>query len=147
MVQQAILASEVTHFHPDGIAGGIAVALAACWSAQQGEGAGLLGFVLENLPAGPLRRAVKRAGEIPFETKPSEVAAELGNGGDVMALDTVPFCLWLAATRLDDFEEALWATVGVLGDRDTTCAIVGGIIASNSSCSIPKDWLAAREPL
>ncbi len=62
--------------------------------------------------------------------------------------DTVPFCLWCAAQYLDNYEEAMWATVSALGDRDTTCAIVGGIVACyNGVEGIPPDWLAAREPL
>jgi ADP-ribosylglycohydrolase len=35
-----------------------------------------------------------------------------------------------------------------LGDRDTTCAIVGGIVALSAGReSIPPAWLAARESL
>jgi len=42
----------------------------------------------------------------------------------------------------------MWATVSALGDRDTTCAIVGGIVACYTGVvGIPPDWLAAREPL
>jgi ADP-ribosylglycohydrolase len=66
----------------------------------------------------------------------------------VSAQDTVPFCLWCAAKHLDNYEEALWATVSGLGDRDTTCAIVGGIVACYTGAEgIPSNWLAAREPL
>ena len=72
----------------------------------------------------------------------------LGNGVKVSAQDTVPFCLWCAAKYLDNYEEAMWATVSALGDRDTTCAIVGGIVACYTGVEgIPPDWLAAREPL
>ena len=52
----------------------------------------------------------------------------------------------------DDAERAvraaldLVAAVSGLGDRDTTCAIVGGIVAATGA-AIPPDWLAAREPL
>jgi hypothetical protein len=44
------------------------------------------------------------------------------------AQDTVPFCygaprsIWITTKKP-------WATVSALGDRDTTCAIVGGIVA------------------
>jgi ADP-ribosylglycohydrolase len=57
----------------------------------------------------------------------------------------VPFCLWAAERHLDSYETALWTTASVLGDMDTTCAIVGGIVALASP--IPAEWLAAREPL
>jgi hypothetical protein len=36
----------------------------------------------------------------------------------VSGQDTVPFALWSAACHLNDYEEALWATVSGLGDRD-----------------------------
>jgi len=63
-------------------------------------------------------------------------------------LDTVPLALWCAGERLDDYEEALWLTVSALGDRDTTCAIVGGVVAAYTGAGgIPGAWLRAREPL
>lgn len=72
----------------------------------------------------------------------------LGNGSRVSAPDTVPFALWCAAHHLGDFEEAMWRTVSGLGDRDTTCAIVGGIVAfSVGERGLPPSWRAAREPL
>ena len=49
---------------------------------------------------------------------------------------------------MDDFEAALWSTVSGLGDRDTTCAIVGGIVAlSVGYKGIPEAFSKAREPL
>jgi ADP-ribosylglycohydrolase len=54
----------------------------------------------------------------------------------------------VAARRADDFPLALWDTVSALGDRDTTCAIVGGIVALTTEHSgILRAWLAAREEL
>ena len=38
-------------------------------------------------------------------------------------------------------------TVSGLGDRDTTCAIVGGIVALDPATVIPPSFLASREPL
>ena len=72
----------------------------------------------------------------------------LGNGVRVSAQDTVPFALWCAAERLSNYEEALWLTVSGLGDRDTTCAIAGGVVAMYTGIEgIPQQWLKAREPL
>ncbi len=66
----------------------------------------------------------------------------------VTAQDTVPFALWSAACHLNDHEEALWATVRGLGDRDTTCAMVGGVVVMQTGVrSIPKEWLDCREPI
>jgi len=56
--------------------------------------------------------------------------------------------LWVAAWHSHDFAEALWQTVSALGDRDTTCAIVGGIIALQvGERAIPDAWRKARERL
>jgi ADP-ribosylglycohydrolase len=75
-------------------------------------------------------------------------AERLGNGSGVTAADTVPLCMWLVCQHPDDFHEALWTTVSALGDRDTTCAIVGGVLACRVGLAgIPPFMLDAREPL
>jgi len=72
----------------------------------------------------------------------------LGNGMQLSAQDTVPFALWCTCQHLFDYEEALWLAVSGLGDRDTICAIVGGIVALSAGMnSIPTAWHDAREPL
>ena len=60
----------------------------------------------------------------------------------------MPFAPWCAARHLDSFEDALWSTVSGLGDRDTTCAIVGGVVAlAVGREGIPDAFVAAREAL
>ncbi|SMD23485.1 ADP-ribosylglycohydrolase family protein [Kibdelosporangium aridum] len=61
------------------------------------------------------------------------------------AQDTVPFTLWVAATYLDDYPQAITSCIEAGGDVDTTAAIVGGIVATRAQ--IPKLWLESREPL
>jgi ADP-ribosylglycohydrolase len=75
------------------------------------------------------------------------VAAVLGCGRRTTAHDTVPFALWSAARGLGDFERAFWETAQVGGDMDTTCAIVGGVIASGPSGAPADQWLQQTEPL
>ncbi|MCP2274630.1 ADP-ribosylglycohydrolase [Nocardia amikacinitolerans] len=75
----------------------------------------------------------------------AEAARALGNGRDVSAPDTVPYCLWIAA-RFDDFAEACWATASAGGDVDTTCAIVGGILGARDA-AIPDEWVRRCEEL
>jgi ADP-ribosylglycohydrolase len=54
----------------------------------------------------------------------------------------------LTNARLSDYEEAMWQTVSGFGDRDTTCAIVGGIVAAYTGIEgIPSAWRAAQETL
>ena len=152
VIAEAKASAEVTHAHPDGQTGAIAVALAAAWAvmvtAQQGESTGhaLLNFVMQHLPRTETYFRLKRALDIPLEYSPLTAASALGNGLQVIASDTVPFCLWCAARHLNDYQEAMWSTVSVYGDIDTNCAIVGGIVALSAGReSIPTGWLSARE--
>lgn len=150
---EARRSAEVTHAHAEGQAGAIAVAVAAAWACtpgdpEAGRESGLWDAVLDHLPAGETRAGVERARALSAEASVEQAAAELGTGSRVLAQDTVPFSLWCAARHPDDFVEAMWTTVSGLGDRDTTCAIVGGIVASAIGLEgIPSDWRAAREPM
>ncbi len=154
LVEQARASAAVTHAHPEGQAGAIAVAAAAGWAWRtRGEpnarsGRQLLEAALEHTPDGETRRGLLRALDLPPDGPVQTAVAVLGNGTRVTAPDTVPFALWCAARHLDSYTEALWTTVSGLGDRDTTCAIVGGIIGlAAGRDSLPTEWLAAREAL
>jgi ADP-ribosylglycohydrolase len=151
VVEQAKRSAAVTHAHEEGQAGAVAVALAAMFAVQHGpkaESRELLEFVLEHVAPGDTHTAVRRALNIPFNRSPAVVAQMLGSGEKVISQDTVPFSLWCAARHLDNYPSALWSTVSGLGDRDTTCAIVGGIVAlAVGREGIPEDWLASREAL
>lgn len=153
VVREARASAEVTHAHPDGQTGAIAVAVAAAWMSKEGARAqepvpALIEFVLEHIPATETHQRLKLALEIPATACPKAAASKLGNGSRVIASDTVPFCIWCAARHPRDYAEALWTTVSAGGDVDTTCAIVGGIVAlSAGRDSIPSEWLHAREPL
>jgi ADP-ribosylglycohydrolase len=108
----------------------------------------LIRFVLERIPHTETYNRLRNALELPFEASPQTAASLLGNGSQTVAADTVPFCLWCAARHPADFGAALWTTVSGFGDRDTTCAIVGGIVALSVGLEgIPPDWLKAREPI
>lgn len=151
VVDQARRAAEVTHAHPDGQAGAVAVAVAAWVAARSGPTADpreLLQAVYDHLEPSDTRAGMRRALDIPFERAPATVAAMLGSGEKVSSADTVPYSLWCAARHLGNFEDGMWATVSGLGDRDTTCAIVGGIVSlAVGRGGLPPEWLARREPL
>ena len=153
VIAEARASAAVTHAHPDGQAGAIAIALAAAWMVSEkpkNEPAGyaMIEFVLENLPQTETFYHLKKVLQVPLEISPRAAALTLGNGSRVISSDTVPFCLWCAARRADNFADALWSTVSGLGDRDTTCAIVGGIVALSAGReSIPPEWLRARETI
>ena len=139
--------SRVTHTHAEGVAGAIAVAVATALAVRESEWnpADYLRAVLERLPSTELADRLKSTLQFDFATPATVVADAVGSGQDISAMDTVPFCLWCAARHLDSFEEAFWSTVSGLGDRDTTCAIVGGIVGAR--VAPPEAWLKRRERL
>lgn len=150
----AVRSAKVTHTHPEAAAGAIAVAVstALAWQTrQQGRplaASDFLNYLLPYVPASTVRDGIASGRDIAGTSPIHAVAAALGNGSEISCQDTVPFCLWCAAHHLDDYEEALWQTVGALGNRDTTCAIVGGIVVMYAGVEgIPPDWRTAREPL
>jgi ADP-ribosylglycohydrolase len=153
VADHARLSAEVTHAHPEGIAGAIAVAVAAALAWRRRGDAGPLGRrwieeIRDAVPAGYTRDAVGEALGVAPDAPVIEAAKALGNGSGITAPDTVPICFWMAARRPSDFAETMWDTVSILGDRDTTCAIVGGILALRTGRDlIPADWLAATETL
>ncbi len=150
VAREARASAEVTHMHPEGQAGAIAVAVAAAWASSHspGEaGAQLLQAAQDSTPPGQTRDGISRAMHIPLTDPPRKAAAFLGNGKRVTSPDTVPFALWCAARHIDNFAEALWSAVSVGGDLDTNAAIVGGIVALSAPGTIPGEWLAAREQL
>lgn len=141
----------VTHSHPDGQAGAMAVALAAAYAVNHPGSETcpeVLAHIHSHLPDGETRYGIRRSMAIPFTRPPGVVAAMLGSGERVLAQDTVPFSLWCAARHWNSYPAAIWSTVSGLGDRDTTCAIVGSIVALSAGLSsIPQEWLDSREPL
>ncbi|GAA4007163.1 ADP-ribosylglycohydrolase family protein [Allokutzneria multivorans] len=142
---EAALSAEVTHPHPEGVAGAVAVALAAAHAADPSVTArDLLDAVIDQMAEGQVRQGIAQAAAL-LGCTTAEAAYQLGNGSRVTAQDTVPFTLWAAATHLDDYAAAITACVEAGGDVDTTGAIVGGVVATRTA--VPRDWLAAREPL
>ena len=143
--QEAITSAEVTHTHLEGKVGAVAVALAAAWAWQHRDRQPLkigdfFTFMLDRLPVSDTRSGIARASELPLDDSVATAVSALGNGTMVSAQDTVPFALWCAARHFQDFETAMWETVSGLGDRDTTCAIVGGIVAlSVGATGLPQE--------
>jgi ADP-ribosylglycohydrolase len=152
-VENARRSAQVTHAHEEGIAGAIAVAVAAAQAWRLGQAREVvecdefLELVLPHIPPGEVRRRTALARDM-IDEPVQDVADFIGSGFEVSAQDTVPFCLWCAGQHLDHWEETLWLTVAGLGDRDTTCAIVGGIVTMyGGTQSVSSTWLDAREPL
>jgi ADP-ribosylglycohydrolase len=155
VAEQARLSAEITHLHPEGLAGGVAAAIAGAYAwkhrEQRAEAAtknGLFDVVLAHTPPGEVRTGIARATTVGFELSMETAVGQLGNGRRISCQDTVPYCLWVAARHLDDYEAALLTTIRAGGDIDTNCAIVGGIVSlAVGRDGIPRDWVEGREEL
>ena len=154
VVRQAELSAVTTHAHSEAVAGAVAVAIAAAQAWRLREQRPLparpefLDLIFPCVPDSEVRSGIRKARDLSANATVKTAVHFLGNGAGVSAQDTVPFALWCAGESLGDFEEAMWLTVSGLGNSDTTCAIVGGIVALSAGAgSIPHEWKQAREPL
>ncbi|WP_242908384.1 ADP-ribosylglycohydrolase family protein [Actinomadura terrae] len=142
--KEAALQAEITHAHIEGIAGAIAVAVAASLATTTEN---LIEATLDHVPGTYVRQGLHRAHALK-NASPEQAAHALGNGSRITAQDTVPFTLWTATRYLNDYPSGIRACVAAGGDMDTTAAIVGGIIATNTNLKgIPPTWQTSREPL
>jgi ADP-ribosylglycohydrolase len=155
IAREARLSAGPTHAHPEGLAGAVATAVAGAYAwkhrAARADAAtkrGLFDVVLEHTPRSDVRRGVEVAATMGFELSVETVSAQVGNGRRISCQDTVPFCVWIAANHLDDYQTAIVRTIRVGGDIDTNCAIVGGIVAlAVGRAGVPGAWLTGREDL
>lgn len=152
LVENARKSSEITHAHPEGIAGTIAIAVAAAnaWNLRgqpKPTRRAFIQAVLEQVPNSEVKSRSRRAAAT-TSLDVEVVAQMIGNGSQISAQDTVPYVLYCASRWLDNYEEAIWQTIAGGGDVDTTCAMVGGIVACYTGVeAIPQLWRDKREPL
>ncbi|MGY3204471.1 ADP-ribosylglycohydrolase family protein [Streptomyces sp. TE5632] len=148
---QAEISAYPTHQHREAVVGAMAVAAAAALAAAPG-GTPAPEALLDGVVAlVPKRSAVgaglRRARDMLDFGDVATVAAVLGCGRRTTAHDTVPFALWSAARSLGDYEQAFWTTAQAGGDVDTTCAIVGGVVAAGEAGMPPSGWIERVEAL
>jgi len=153
----AALQAQVTHDHPEGFAGAIAV---ACLSYIFTELAinpininadTLYEGLLMGVPKGQVYDGIVRARGISLDTPIGKVIQVLGNGSTVTCQDTVPLCCYVSIKHfLQDkademYEKAIIETSLAFGDVDTNCAIVGGIVGVVSPP--PAKWSKFCKPM
>ncbi len=150
--EQARLSAEVTHFNDEGIAGAVAIALAAGIILESKIKSNILNAteIIEKIfyetPESDTKYAIRKALQVSKSSNIDFVSSVLGNGSRIIAQDTVPLAIWCIAHYKDNYEQALWKTVSALGDRDTTCAIVGSVVALNTGIEgIPSYWMKSAE--
>ncbi|GAA3497614.1 ADP-ribosylglycohydrolase family protein [Streptomyces prasinosporus] len=148
---QAEISAYPTHQHREAVVGAMAVAAAAALAAAPDGPPGaedLLDGVIALIPArSAVGAGLRRARDMLDYGDAATVAAVLGCGRRTTAHDTVPFALWSAARSLGDYENAFWTTAQVGGDVDTTCSIVGGVVAAGPAGAPPEAWVERVEPL
>ncbi|MGW1167475.1 ADP-ribosylglycohydrolase family protein [Streptomyces sp. NPDC001153] len=147
---QAEISAYPTHQHREAVVGAMAVAAAAALAGSPDgppSPEALLDGVIALVPKSAVGQGLRRARDMLDYDDAGTVAAVLGCGRRTTAHDTVPFALWSAARSLGDYEAAFWTTAGVGGDVDTTCAIVGGVLASGKAGTPPAKWAERSEAL
>lgn len=149
VVEEAVKSALPTHRHPEGIAGAVAIAVASYCFARGDDDDAVFEAVVARVNAGAVRDNVVLARKQPLDEDPEDACDAIGSGGDVLAEDTVGYCLWCALRgRRLSFADALYETVRGGGDIDTNCAIVGGLLAvPKGLASIPALWREKRERL
>jgi len=153
VITQARLSAEVTHAHPESIAGTIAVATATALAWQLRSELDIsrqefLAQIITRVPESKVRDKLILARDLDDNESISQAAAILGNGHNATVQTTVPFALWCASDFRKSFEDTIWQTLEGQGDCDTICAIVGGITIMHVGVEgIPPDWIQSCEPI
>jgi ADP-ribosylglycohydrolase len=153
VVEMAAASAVVTHAHPEAVAGAVAVALAVAlaWRSRREASVDWRTFLREvsaRVPESEVRDRLRRTERFDDETSAAFAGAVLGTGAELSCVDTVPFALWIAATNLNNFADAMWRAVEEAVDVDTVCAIIGGIVAMRvGDEGIPTLWRDRTEQL
>lgn len=154
-VEHARHSAEITHAHPEGVAGGIAAAVAAAFACRYREQESrpsrmaFIDAVLPYVPEGAVADGLVKARDTTLGFSDLEAVVDLlGHGARVAARDTVPLALWCAGEALEDYELAIRQVLIAGGDADTTAAITGGIVACYvGEMGVPISWQTCAEPM
>src|SRR6185295_17512423 len=144
---------EVTHAHPESIAGTIAVATATAlaWRFRLEKDISrqiFLDQVIAYVPDSIIRDKLVLARGHGNAENVHQAVSMLGNGQNATVQTTVPFALWCASDFSLNFTDTIWQTLAGQGDCDTVCAIVGGITAVRVGYhGIPPIWQQTCESL
>jgi ADP-ribosylglycohydrolase len=142
----AELSCEVTHANKEAIEGTKAIALAAAFVIQ--EKLGLIQLnqqefiqkIQSELKDSDMKSKLNKVLYLDGNPSIKLLVKTLGNGIKMTAQDTVPIVLWMLSRYRNNVEECLWTTVSALGDRDTTCAMAGGISILSCNEESTPDW-------
>lgn len=144
----AIKSSIVTHTNNEAIAGAISIAIATAIATKmkvENKSISPIEFIdsiLLEIPDSDTKSKIAKSKSLSYNYHIETIKSILGNGVKMTSQDTVPFVVWCSAYNLNNFESGLWKAVSILGDRDTICAMVGGIlIMSSYESKMPIEWV------
>lgn len=147
LIQEAYKSAEVTHWNIEAKVGAAAIAVAAALAINLKlenkyiSGEEFIFNVADKLADSDTKSKILKGASLPKSYHIETIVSALGNGVRLLSKDTVPIAIWCAAHYLDNYEEALWRAVSALGDRDTICAMVGGIVCLYAEDNtIPQEW-------
>ena len=139
--RNCVMASQITHKHPEAISGSLAVGFIISRAITESLNLKtILNEVREFIgPSQLAGRLVKVQRLLEGKVEISEALKKLGLSGST--LETVPSALYIFLRMPKDFEQALIAAVSAGGDADTRATILGAISgAYNGIESIPVRW-------
>jgi ADP-ribosylglycohydrolase len=155
---EAKFQATVTHDHPEGQAGAVAIATLAYLVTRQllspddtMSVTKMYDKLIQLVPSSQVASQIAEAKGLPFSTPIGKAVEILGNGSHVTCQDTVPLCVWLALKHLSTnsvdemYEKAIIEASMAFGDVDTNCAIVGGVVGIVSPP--PEKWKNFCEPM
>lgn len=143
----AELSCEVTHANKEAIEGTKTIALAAAFVIQEKLGSIQLNQqefiqkIQSELKDSDIKSKLNKVLYLDGNPSIELLVKTLGNGIKMTAQDTVPIVLWMLSRYRNNIEECLWNTVSALGDRDTTCAMAGGISILSCNEESTPDWI------
>jgi ADP-ribosylglycohydrolase len=154
VIELATKSAEITHSNIEAIAGAIAIAIGTALTTKMKVENYILtpiefiDKILNELPDTDTKSKISKSKSVSYDYQIETVRTILGNGTNMTSQDTVPFAIWCTAYNLENFENGLWKAVSILGDRDTICAMVGGMtIMSSKEENIPNIWTTSVEQI
>lgn len=142
---------EVTHANREAIEGTKAIALAAAFAVREKLGTELfdrqsfIRNIQDELMDSDMKSKLNKCLYLDGNPSTELLVKTLGNGTKMKAQDTVPLVIWMLSRYRHDLRECLWNTVSALGDRDTTCAMAGGVSILCCKENTVPDWAATIE--
>lgn len=142
---------EVTHANQEAMEGTKAIALAAAFAVREKLGMEIwdqqnfIRNIQNELDNSDMKSKLNKCLYLDGNPSMELLVKTLGNGTKMTAQDTVPLVIWMLSRYRHDLEECLWNTVSALGDRDTTCAMAGGVSILCCEESTVPDWAVTIE--